>query len=107
MEDPKKPFKTLEYGLTTIKPIMKKKFFLHKTVDSLSEKQLTDLNQVFGGLATTDGSDAAGIPYDDIIHYPTGGGGPRCPDGYYWNATVGDCLKDGVYPHEPGDHRLR
>ncbi|QHI36022.1 hypothetical protein IMCC3317_13750 [Kordia antarctica] len=82
---------------------MKKKFFLHKTVDALSEKQLKDLNQVFGGLATNS-SDAAGIPNDDIIHYPTGGGGPRCPDGFYWHSGVQRCIKDGTYPHVPVDH---
>ncbi|MFK7749109.1 MAG: hypothetical protein AB8B65_12010 [Kordia sp.] len=83
---------------------MKKKFFLNKTVDALSEKQLKDLNTVFGGLATR-GEEAAGVPWDDdIIHYPTGGGGPRCPDGYYWNVNLGRCLREGDYPYEPADH---
>jgi len=87
---------------------MKKKFFLHKTVDALSEKQLEDLGKVFGGLHTNS-SDAAGIPYDDdIIHIPTGGGGPRCPWGYYWHEGVQDCIKNGTYPALPADrHDVR
>jgi hypothetical protein len=75
---------------------MKKKFFLHKTVDALSEKQIEDLDNIFGGLAD--------VPNDDIIHYPTGGGGPRCPDGYYWHERLGRCLKDGELPYEPVEH---
>lgn len=70
---------------------MKKKFFLHKTMDALSEKQVKDLNQIFGGLKD--------VPVD--IHYPTGGGGPRCPDGYYWHEGVSRCLKNGTYPAAP------
>ena len=85
MEESEKPFQILEYGQKHNQTIMKKKFFLHKTVDALSEKQIKDLDQVFGGVV--------GIPIDDIIHYPTGGGGPRCPDGYYWNVNRGRCMK--------------
>ncbi|MFK7749108.1 MAG: hypothetical protein AB8B65_12005 [Kordia sp.] len=70
---------------------MKKKFFLNKTVDALSEKQIEDLNAIFGG--------AEDIPVDD--HIPTGGGGPRCPDGYYWNVNLGRCLR----AYEPVDHK--
>ncbi|WP_430409454.1 hypothetical protein [Kordia sp.] len=83
---------------------MKKKFFLHKTVDALTEKQVTDLNNVFGGLSQ--GSvDASGLVYDDdIIYIPTGGGGPRCPWGYYWHEGVQRCIKDGTYPELPHDH---
>lgn len=72
---------------------MKKKFFLHKTVDALSKKQIEDLDQVFGGLVTIPIDGIISIPIDDIIYYPTGGGGPRCPDGYYWNVNRGSCMK--------------
>ena len=83
---------------------MKKKFFLQKTVDALTDKQIDDLNNVFGGLSTS-ATNAAGVPIDDdIIHYPTGGGGPRCPDGYYWNHYYQRCFKEGDYPHVPVDH---
>ncbi|AXG72027.1 hypothetical protein KORDIASMS9_04289 [Kordia sp. SMS9] len=71
---------------------MKKKFFLNKTVAALSEKQIADLDSIFGGVAD--------IPIDDIIHYPTGGGGPRCPDGYYWHEGTARCIRDGEYPYE-------
>jgi len=67
---------------------MNKKFFLSKTIDALSENQVKDLNAVFGG--------AQDIPADTYI--PTGGGGPRCPDGYYWHEGVGGCIKNGTYP---------
>jgi len=67
---------------------MKKNFFLHKTVDALSEKQIKDLNAIFGG--------AQDEPMDPYI--PTGGGGPRCPDGYYWHTGLGRCLKEGTLP---------
>jgi hypothetical protein len=70
---------------------MNKKFFLSKTVDALSEKQVKDLDQVFGGLRD--------IPV--VIHYPTGGGGPRCLDGYYWHEGVQRCIKNGTYPSLP------
>lgn len=69
---------------------MKKKFFLNKTVDALSEKQIEDLDKIFGG--------AQDIP--DETHIPTGGGGPRCPDGYYWHDGVGRCLRIGTYPEK-------
>ncbi|MGH1388219.1 hypothetical protein [Kordia sp.] len=74
---------------------MKKKFFLNKTVDALSEKQIEDLNAIFGG--------AQDIP--DETHIPTGGGGPRCPDGYYWHDGVQECLKNGTYPARPAERR--
>ncbi|WP_046757966.1 hypothetical protein [Kordia jejudonensis] len=79
---------------------MKKKFFLHKTVDALTEKQINDLNSVFGGLSQGASDTAVGLPYDDDIHIPTGGGGPRCPYGYYWNHYYGRCFKEGDYPHD-------
>ena len=79
---------------------MKKKFFLNKTVEALSEKQVTDLNSIFGGAVRTDDSGAVGVPNDDIIYYPTGGGGPRCPHGYYWNSHLGRCLRDGEVSHD-------
>lgn len=76
---------------------MKKKFFLNKTVTALTDKQIEDLNAIFGGVAD--------VPADPYI--PTGGGGPRCPDGYYWHDGVGRCLKNGTYPpvkHKPVSH---
>lgn len=85
---------------TVIKTIMKKKFFLNKTVDALSEKQIEDLDKIFGGVAAA-AAGAVGLPWDDdIIHIPTGGGGPRCPDGFYWHERYG-CLREGELPHEP------
>jgi hypothetical protein len=68
---------------------MNKKFFLSKTVDALSEKQAKDLDQVFGGLKPSQ-------PY-----IPTGGGGLRCPDGFYWHTGVQACIKNGTYPAAP------
>lgn len=76
---------------------MKKKFFLHKTVDALTEKQVDDLNNIFGGIKD--------IPVD--IYYPTGGGGPHCPDGFYWHEGVQRCIKNGTYPQLPADHAVR
>lgn len=69
---------------------MKKNFFLSKTVDALSEKQIKDLNTIFGG--------AVDIPIE--IYYPTGGGGPRCPDGFYWHDGLGRCLEIGTVPYK-------
>jgi hypothetical protein len=71
---------------------MKKKFFLHKTVDALSEKQVEDLNQIFGGIAN--------IPVE--IYYPTIAN-PACPDGFYWHNGVNRCLKNGTYPALPAE----
>jgi hypothetical protein len=70
---------------------MKKKFFLNKTVDALSTNQVNDLNAVFGG--------AQDVPHDPYI--PTGGGGPRCPDGYYWHDGIQGCVKNGTLPARP------
>lgn len=71
---------------------MNKKFFLSKTVDALSDKQVKDLNNVFGGLRD--------IPVE--IYYPTIAA-PRCPDGFYWHDGVSRCIKDGTYPSLPAD----
>ena len=69
---------------------MKKNFFLKKSIDELSDKQLKDLDAVFGGVRD--------IPV--VIYYPTGGGGPRCPYGFYWHSGTERCYRNGSYPIE-------
>ncbi|WP_298419573.1 hypothetical protein [uncultured Kordia sp.] len=71
---------------------MKKKFFLHKTVSALTDKQVQDLDQIFGGLRD--------VPVE--IYYPTIAA-PMCPDGFYWHSGVNQCLKNGTYPELPAD----
>lgn len=63
---------------------MNKTFFLPKGLDKFSELNLTDLENVKGGLAT----EPVGNTY-----IPTGGGRRRCLDGYVWSDTFRDCVK--------------
>lgn len=61
---------------------MKKSFFLSKGLDKFSELQINDLSDIKGG--------AIYIP--DVIYYPTGGGGFRCPDGQVWSEKLRKCV---------------
>ncbi|MCF2873862.1 MULTISPECIES: hypothetical protein [unclassified Tenacibaculum] len=64
---------------------MKKTFFLSKGIEKFSNLEINDLSPIRGG--------AVGIPSDDIIYIPTGGGGRRCPDGLVWSDRLGKCVK--------------
>ncbi|WP_299158083.1 hypothetical protein [uncultured Tenacibaculum sp.] len=64
---------------------MKKTFFLSKGIEKFSNLEINDLSPIRGG--------AIGVPADDIIYIPTGGGGKRCPNGLVWSDRLGKCVR--------------
>ncbi|CAL2057593.1 hypothetical protein [Tenacibaculum sp. 190524A05c] len=62
---------------------MKKSFFLPKGLEKFSNKQINDLSLIKGGAIPTD---------DDVIYYPTSGGGGKCPHGQVWSHKLQRCV---------------
>lgn len=62
---------------------MKKSFFLSKGLNKFSDLQISNMKDIKGGIATIPG---------DVIYYPTGGGGKRCPEGQVWSDKFGKCV---------------
>lgn len=63
---------------------MKKDFFLSKGLEKFSSQELKNMQDITGGII--------GVPVDDIIYYPTGGGGRLCPVGMVWSNAQGKCV---------------
>jgi hypothetical protein len=62
---------------------MKKSFFLPKGLEKFSNNQLNDLSLIKGGAIPAD---------DDVIYYPTSGGGKNCPYGQVWSDKLQRCI---------------
>lgn len=72
---------------------MKKTFFLTKGLNKFSNLQIEDLQNVRGG--------AIGEANDDIIYYPTSGGGKKCPPGQIWSDKFQMCMARAIEsPHD-------
>ena len=72
---------------------MKKNFFLKKTINELSEKQLKDLDAIFGGRPP--------IP----VYLPTRAF--RCIEGMHWNDTLGRCVPNVLVEEESNSDIVR